>query len=76
MIYYTVYVKGLRNSTGYIDVALKDDQLLKDFQQFLDLGLKASRIYPVVDPGGASATRGSFTVNLAEVSAITTVIPS
>ena len=45
MIYYTIFVKGLNNSTGYIDVALSDDQLLKDFMQYLDIGIKPHRTY-------------------------------
>ena len=75
MIYYTIYVKNLHNGTGYIDVGLEDDQLLKDFQQYLDIGLKTHRSYRMANPtGGQSA--GLFAVNLAEVSAITTMPPS
>jgi len=76
MIYYTIYVKNLSNGTGYIDVALEDDQLLKDYLQFLDIGMKAHRTYKVVNAAGAKGASGLFTLNLAEVSAITTIKPA
>jgi hypothetical protein len=75
MVYYTIYVKNLHNNSGYIDIALENDQLLKDYMQFLDVGLRAHRTYPVVNTGGGKDTRGLFTVNLAEVTAITTITP-
>jgi len=75
MIYYTVFVKGLNNSTGYIDVALADDQLLKDFLQYLDVGIKPHRSYAVTAPpraqGKATSTTGVFVINLSDVTAIT-----
>lgn len=75
MIYYTVFVKGLNNSTGYIDVALADDQLLKDFLQYLDVGIKPHRSYAVTAPpkaqGKLIATTGVFVINLSDVTAIT-----
>ncbi|HXI53148.1 MAG TPA: hypothetical protein VNH84_16645 [Candidatus Saccharimonadales bacterium] len=75
MIYYTVFVKGLNNSTGYIDVALADDQLLKDFLQYLDVGIKPHRSYAVTAPpkaqGKQISTTGVFVINLSDVTAIT-----
>jgi hypothetical protein len=76
MIYYTVFVKGLNNSTGYIDVALADDQLLKDFLQYLDVGIKPHRSYAVTSPPkagspGRTVAAGVFVINLSDVTAIT-----
>ena len=75
MIYYTIYVKGLQNSTGYIDVALADDQLLKDYLQFLDIGIRPNRAYVIKNsPGGAEkhiANTGTFAINLSDVTALT-----
>jgi hypothetical protein len=75
MIYYTIYVKNLHNGTGYIDLALPDEQLLKDFTQFLDCGIKPSRTYAMTTPTGAHGrpvlSAGSFAINLSEVIAIT-----
>lgn len=75
MVYYTIYVKHLNTATGYIDVALQDDQLLKDFIQFLDVGLRTHRTYPLVDVGGKTTGQGQFAINLADVAAITTITP-
>ena len=75
MLYYTVYVKNLHNGTGYIDVALEDDQLLKDFMQFLDIGVRSHRTYPMTNPAGSREGPGKFVVNLTEVVAITTSAP-
>ena len=56
MIYYTIYLKRLNNGTGYVDIALHDDQLLKDFEQYLDIGVRAHRLYKLADtPGAATA---------------------
>jgi hypothetical protein len=71
MIYYTIYLKNLHNGTGYIDIGLQDDQLLKDFQQFLDIGLRPHRHYKVAETPGTATAGGLFTVDMAEVSAIT-----
>ena len=80
MIYYTIFVKGLNNSTGYIDVALADDQLLKDFLQYLDIGIKTHRTYVVTEPpkaeGKVMASTGLFIINLLDVTAITALKPS
>jgi len=80
MIYYTIFVKGLNNSTGYIDVALADDQLLRDFMQYLDVGIKPHRTYVVTAPPKAqskqSATTGVFAINLSDVTAITALRPT
>jgi hypothetical protein len=73
MVYYTIYAKNLHTPTGYIDVALEDDQLLKDYLQFLDVGLRAHRSYRLVNPGGERGQNGQFIINLAEVAAITTI---
>ena len=75
MIYYTIFVKGLNNSTGYIDVALGDDQLLKDFMQFIDIGIKPTRTYVMAATPKSgtkgTATTGVFALNLGDVTAIT-----
>jgi hypothetical protein len=75
MIYYTIFVKGLNNSTGYIDVALENDQLLKDFMQYLDVGIKPHRVYTVTGPPKAAgkpvAASGVFAVNLSDITAMT-----
>jgi hypothetical protein len=75
MIYYTIFVKGLNNSTGYIDVALADDQLLKDFMQYLDVGIKPHRVYTVTSPpkaaGKSTLSTGVFAVNLSDITAMT-----
>lgn len=79
MIYYSIYVKNLHNGTGYIDVALTDDQLLKDFKQFLDCNIKPDRAYTVTAPPGANGkpveSTGTFVINLSEVSAIAIMKP-
>lgn len=79
MIYYTIYVRNLHNGTGYIDVALTDEQLLKDFMQFLDCGIKPNRNYALTTPTGAHGkpvlSTGTFAVNLSEVVAISIMKP-
>lgn len=74
MLYYTIYVKNLNNGTGYIDVALEDDQLLLDYQHYLDVGLASHKLYPLASLGPGSE-RGLFVINMAEVAAITTAPP-
>ena len=80
MLYYTIFVKGLNNGTGYIDVALGDDQLLRDYLQYLDVGIKAHRTYVLATPpktsGKSGGASGVFTVDLTTVSAITVLRPS
>lgn len=75
MIYYTIYVKGLSNGTGYIDVALNDDQLLKDYLQYLDIGIKPHRTYVITAAPKADqrpmASTGVFCINLSDITAIT-----
>ena len=75
MIYYTIFVKGLNNSTGYIDVALADEQLLRVFMQYLDVGIKPHRTYSVTSPpkaqGKQVGSSGVFAINLSDVTAIT-----
>jgi hypothetical protein len=75
MVYFTVYLKNLNNGTGYVDTALMDDQLMRDYLQFLDIGVKAHRAYAVVDPGANNTPVGIFAVNLADVAAITVTVP-
>ena len=76
MIYYTIYVKNLHNGTGYIDVALEDDQLLKDFMQFLDIGIRPHRTYALTNPGGArGGVAGQFIIHMDAVMAITISSP-
>ena len=75
MIYYTIYVKNINNGTGYIDVALEDDQLLKDFLQYLDIGVRPHRTYALTNPGGARGVSGQVAINIAEVVAITISTP-
>ena len=75
MIYYTIYVKGLQNSAGYIDVALADEQLLKDYMQYLDIGIRPNRSYVITNAPGAEekqvASAGTFAINLTDVTAMT-----
>jgi hypothetical protein len=75
MLYYTIYVKGLNNQTGYIDVALENDQLLKDYLIFLDIGLKAHKPYPIAAVAGTPAKGGQFIIDLACIAAITLNTP-
>ena len=76
MIYYTIYVKGLNNQTGYIDVALEDDQLLKDYEIFLDIGLKAHKPYKIANVAGSQTKAGQFVIDLSCIAAITLNLPS
>jgi hypothetical protein len=80
MIYYTIYLKALPNGSGYIDIALADDQLFKDYMQYLDVGIKPVRTYVVTMPpkahGKPVANTGLFAINFSEVAAITTVKPA
>jgi len=80
MIYYTIYLKGLANGSGYIDIALADDQMFKDYMQFLDIGIKPVRTYVVTMPpkahGKPVANTGLFAINFSDVTAITTVKPA
>jgi len=71
MVYYTIYIKNLYNTTGYIDVCLTDDQLMKDYLQFLDIGIKAHRPYAIAAAGVTRGSSGSFSINLSEIAAIT-----
>ncbi len=79
MIYYTIYVRNLHNDTGYIDVSLMDDQLLKDFMQYLDVGIKPNRTYAMTAPPDAHGkpvlSAGTFAINLTEVAAISIMRP-
>ena len=74
MLYYTIFVKNLHNGTGYIDVSLEDDQLMRDFQQFLDVNIRPHKSYKLASPTGG-AGGGAFAINLTDVIAITTVMP-
>jgi hypothetical protein len=75
MIYYTIYVKGLHNQTGYIDVALEDDQLLKDYLIFLDIGLKPHKPYKMASVGSARGKTGLFSIDIDTIAAITVNTP-
>ena len=75
MLYYTIYVKNLHNGTGYIDVSLHDDQLMKDFQQFLDMNIRPHKSYRLACPTGVD-NGGVIAINLSDVIAITTVPPA
>ncbi len=73
MLYYTLFVKNLHNGTGYIDIALETDELLRDFQQYLDVGLLSHKLYPLARGGNNAG--GFFCINLAEVAAVTVAPP-
>lgn len=75
MVYFTVYLKNLNNGSGYVDTALADDQLMRDYLQYLDIGVKAHKAYAVVDGANHDAPVGVFAVNLADVAAITATVP-
>jgi hypothetical protein len=75
MIYYTIYLKQLHNDTGYIDIGLEDDQLLKDFATFLDIGLKSHKTYRLSSPAAAEGQAGFFVIDLSNIAAITTAPP-
>ncbi len=75
MLYYTIYIKNLQNGTGYIDVALEDEQLLRDYAQFLDIGMKPHKPYMLTNPAGTGGTPGKFALNIADVVAITVSSP-
>ena len=75
MVYFTVYLKNLNNGSGYVDTALADDQLMRDYLQYLDIGVKAHKAYAVVDGANNDAPVGVFAVNLADVAAITATVP-
>ena len=76
MLYYTIYVQNLHNGTGYIDVGLEDDQLLKDYQTYLDVGLRTHKTYKVATAGGKPGQSGTFAINVTQVIAITTTPPN
>jgi len=59
MIHYTIYVKTLNNGTGYIDVGLEDDQLLQDYLQFLDIGVRSHRTYAIANAPALRGKRGN-----------------
>src|SRR5688572_16490710 len=73
MIYYTIYVKDLNNGMGYIDVALEDDQLLRDFEQYLDIGVRPHRSYKMSPAAGTQNESGFFTVDFTSITAITSI---
>ncbi|MBI3874816.1 MAG: hypothetical protein HY300_02380 [Verrucomicrobia bacterium] len=71
MVYYTIYLKNLRNDTGYVDIALESDQLYRDYLQHLEVGVVPCKPYAVTDPANPGAQPGQFVVNLSEIAAIT-----
>ena len=44
---------------------------MKDYLQFLDIGIKSHRTYPLANPAGAQGRKGVFSINLKEITAIT-----
>ncbi len=76
MIYYTIYVKGLHNQTGYIDVALEDEQLMKDFQIYLDIGIKPHKGYKMANVVGSRGKSGHFAIDMSNIAAITVNVPN
>jgi len=75
MVYYTIYIRNLVNNTGYIDLCLSDEQLLRDYLQFLDIGVKSHNSYRIVNPGDPDDQTGRFSVNLADIAALTVMPP-
>ena len=77
MLYYTIYIKNLNNGTGYIDIALTNDQLLKDYMQLLDVNVKPCHYYEMASMPNAHGNpvlpNGKFAINLADVTAISAV---
>lgn len=73
MIYYTIYVKNLNNGSGYIDVALEDDQFLRDYEQYLDIGVRPHRSYRLAPTAGTQHDEGLFTVDFNSISAVMTI---
>ncbi len=50
---------------------------MRDYLQYLDIGMRAHRAYTVVDPSSATgAPAGIFSVNIADIAAITTTAPA
>ena len=74
-VYYTIYVKHLYNGTGYIDVCLENDQLMKDYMHFLDIGVRTHKTYPLANIAGTPGPVGLFAINLSEIAAIATNRP-
>ena len=71
MVYFTVYLKQLSNDTGYIDVGLIDDQLMKDYLTYLDIGMKSHRTYRLANPANPEGDGGLFAIDLTSIAAIT-----
>ena len=69
-VYFTIYVKNLYNGTGYIDVCLDSDLLLKDYLHFLDIGVRGHKTYAMAHVAGAPGPVGMFVINLSEIAAI------
>lgn len=72
MVYYTIYMKDLFNATGFIDVGLEDDQLMKDYLSYLDIGMKSHKTYRIAKNATTKGQAGLFAINLSEIAAITT----
>ena len=75
MVYYTIYIKNLHNTTGYIDLCLADEQLLHDYLQYLDIGVKSHKSYQMVNPGDPNDSSGRFAVDLHDIAALTVMPP-
>ena len=75
MVYYTIYLKNLHNSTGYVDICLEDGQLMADYQQYLDIGVKTHKAYKIINLGDSRPEQGRFAINLDDIAAITAAPP-
>jgi len=70
IVYYRIYLKNLHNGAGYIDVGLDGEQLLKDYLQYLDIGVRGCRSYTIPNPTGTAGNSGALAVNFADITAI------
>jgi hypothetical protein len=75
MVYYTIYLKNLHNSTGYVDICLESDELLKDYLQYLDIRVKTHKSYRIINFGDSRPEQGRFAINLDDIAAITVAPP-
>jgi hypothetical protein len=71
MVFHTIYLKDLKNDAGYMDVVLENDQLFRNFMQFLEVRIVPVRANRLADPANPGAHAGKFAINFADVSAMT-----
>ncbi len=71
MVFYTIYLQELKSDAGYMDVVLENDQLFRDYLQFLEVRVVPVRAYRLADPANPSASAGELAINFAEISAMT-----